>query len=254
MHHVVVKNEFLLEIPLIEGIMANSRKCPICGREGIPDYLKEDVTCPDCGSNLRAFRIIDRLEQEANSKTTIWKPLGIVAMVAALLFALLYFTKGSMPTADKERLSILEDSIATLNDMIKEGGAPTLAQNATVAATAAKENKDAKDAKEANKEKTSAEQKSETAATPAAAPAEKPAEKASEEVKETPAATGGITAPNDMVTVRNGKKYYTVKKGDSWWKISGKLYNHKVSDAELARMNGKDKNKPIDVGQQILVK
>ena len=228
--------------------MANSRKCPVCGREGIPDYLKEDVTCPDCGSNLRAFRIIDRLEQEANSKTTIWKPLGIVAMVAALLFALLYFTKGSMPTADKERLSILEDSIVTLNEMIKDGGAPVLAQNSSAASPAAKE------AKEAKNEKASAEQKSETAATTTAA-AEKPAaEKPAEEVKEAPAPSDGITAPNDMVTVKNGKKYYTVQKGDSWWKICGKLYKHKVSDSELARMNGKDKNKPIDVGQQILVK
>jgi hypothetical protein len=71
---------------------------------------------------LKAFRIIDAIEQDSKSKKTIWKPLALAAMITTLLFAILYFTKGSTPTADKEKLSQLEDSIASLNEQLQGEG------------------------------------------------------------------------------------------------------------------------------------
>ena len=49
--------------------MVDSTKCPVCGRKGIPDYQNDDVRCPDCGSNLKVFRILDSIEQDAKAKT-----------------------------------------------------------------------------------------------------------------------------------------------------------------------------------------
>ncbi len=223
--------------------MVNRTKCPICGREGIPDYRKNDVTCQYCGNSLKAFYIIEQLEQEAKSKATIWKPIGIAALVAALVFALLYFTKSSLPTSEKERLSVLEDSIATLNEMLKDGGQNVFAQNAQGKAADAK-------AKQTEKlDKVVVVSNNDSAKK---VDAQGESGEAAKETNDKPAEN--ITAPADMVTIKNGKKYYTVKKGDSWWKICGKLYKHKVSDTELAKMNGKSKETSIDVGQEILVK
>ena len=73
---------------------------------------------------------------------------------------------------------------------------------------------------------------------------------ANEEAK----ADDGITAPADKVTIENGKKYYVVQKGDSWWKISQKLYKGKVKDVDLARMNGRRATEPLEIGDKLLVK
>ena len=208
--------------------MTDSTTCPVCGRKGIPDYRKGDVRCPDCESDLKAYRLIDAIEQDSKSKSTIWKPVALAAMVAALLFAILYFTKGSTPTTDKERFSLLEDSIAALNEKLNDS-------KANVAQATTAETKDTKVAKpEEKKEEASTSEKAE----------EPKAEPAKEE----------ITAPAGKVTEKNGKKIYVVKKGDTWWGISKKLYNLKVTDAELAKMNGKKVTDKLEINQELVVK
>lgn len=211
--------------------MVDSTKCPVCGRKGIPDYQNDDVRCPDCGSNLKVFRILDSIEQDAKAKSTIWKPVGIMAMLAALLFAILFFTKGSSPTADKERFSLLEDSIAALNEKINDMQNPQLASQQEEGEEVAAPEADKKEAGEAAQENAG-----------------------DEKAKEEDSKKEDITAPAGKVFERNGKKYYKVQKGDSWWNISRKLYEGKVTDAELAKMNGKDLKKPLEIGEEIIVK
>lgn len=202
--------------------MVDSTKCPVCGRKDIPDYQRSDVRCPECGSDLKIFRILDGLESDSKAKASVWKPVGIFAMIAALLFALLYFTKGSSPTADQEQLALLKDSVASLNERIKD-----LQAGGHVAPAVA-----------ASQEKVSA---------PASEKAEAPAEQAAPAADE-------VTAPSNLVTVRDGKKYYTVRKGDTWWGIANRLYKGKVKDEELAKMNGKSKTATLEIGQELLVK
>lgn len=38
--------------------------CPVCGKEGIPNYHGEDVVCPQCNTDLSVFRQIDQLSPE----------------------------------------------------------------------------------------------------------------------------------------------------------------------------------------------
>lgn len=203
--------------------MVDSTKCPVCGRKDIPDYQKSDVRCPECGSDLKIFRILDSLERDNKSKSTVWKPVGIFAMIAALLFALLYFTKGTSPTAEKEKMALLQDSVAALNERIKDLQAGGHAAAPVVAAS---------------QQKVSASD----------------SEKADEPAEKTEPAADEVTAPSNLVTVRDGKKYYTVRKGDTWWGIANRLYKGKVKDEELAKMNGKSKNTTLEIGQELLVK
>ncbi len=213
--------------------MVDSKTCPICGRKGINDFHKEDVKCPNCGSDLRAFRIINAIEMESKAKSTVWKPVALVAMIAALLFAILYFTKGASPTAQKEKISMLEDSIAALNEKVNDNK-NLLAKQQEQQPVASSEKPKVVEEKKANEEQTT--QNSEEKA--------KPEEKQKEE----------ITAAPGSVTMKNGKKIYVVKKGDTWWGISKKLYNLKVTDKEIAKMNGKSENSKLEIGQELVVK
>lgn len=210
--------------------MTDSTQCPICGRKDIPDYRKSDVRCPSCGSDLKAFRIIDAIEQDSKSKKTIWKPLALAAMITTLLFAILYFTKSTTPTADKEKLSILEDSIASLNEQLKSENKTLALQTSTVDNTKSKT--------EENKEQGVQNEQSGQAET---------SEKSEAPQEE-------VTAPAGQVIVKNGKKYYVVKKGDTWSGICKKLYNGKVKVEELAKMNGKSVKDIIDIDEELLVK
>ena len=151
-------------------------------------------------------------------------------MITTLLFAILYFTKSSTPTADKEKLSQLEDSIASLNEQLQGEGKTVAIQTAT------KEN----DKVKTEESKEQVEQKDK--------------EPSTETTEKTESANEEASAPSNLVTVKNGKKYYTVKKGDTWSGICKKLYNGKVKPEELAKMNGKTTKNIIDINEELLVK
>lgn len=200
--------------------MVDSTKCPVCGRNDIPDYHRGDVRCPECGSNLRLYRILDSIEQDSKAKASVWKPVALLSLLAALVFALLYFTKGAAPTADAQRIAQLEDSIASLNERFKDAALPAVP----------------------------------TAAAKADGSASAPADNAQAEASDATSADDGITAPSDQVTVKDGKKIYVVKKGDSWWKISQKLYKGKVKDVDIAKMNGRKATEQLEIGDELVVK
>lgn len=74
-----------------DNIMAENTKCPVCGKTGIDDYLNNDVKCPCCGSDLNIYRVIEQIPEEGH-KTNIWKPISVVAILAATgLGVMLYF-------------------------------------------------------------------------------------------------------------------------------------------------------------------
>lgn len=45
--------------------------CPICGKNGIPDYHSQDVVCPCCESDLTIYRLVERIETESKSQVTV---------------------------------------------------------------------------------------------------------------------------------------------------------------------------------------
>ena len=36
--------------------------CPICGKNGIPDFESQDVVCPCCSSDLSVYRLVNEIE------------------------------------------------------------------------------------------------------------------------------------------------------------------------------------------------
>ena len=201
--------------------MENSTKCPVCGKEGIPDYHFGEVRCPSCGSNLEAFRLLDAIDEENKAKASKWKPIAIASMALALLFAILYFTKGSSaPATDEQKVQTTAVANSEENDT-SSSTKQAQTENTEVKPVETQENKENK--------------------------AESTEEKAAE-------TNGEITAPANLVTVKDGKKYYTVKKGDTWSSSTKKLYGNKISYKELMQMNHKTNEKDLSIDEELLVK
>ncbi len=99
----------------------DNNKCPVCGKVGIPDYHNSDVVCPQCGTDLSIYRVIDQIPTEA--KNNIWKPISAVAIIAAAVLGITLLISKNQPTVDIKgtpEYVQLQDSIGKLNSQISE--------------------------------------------------------------------------------------------------------------------------------------
>ena len=106
--------------------MSDEIKCPVCGKVGIPDYHAEDTVCPQCGSDLSIFRVIDQIPQVDVKKRNVWMPIAAVAILTtAVLGGVLLFQDPKVPTIEdqSDRIVCLQDSINVLKSRLEESTA-----------------------------------------------------------------------------------------------------------------------------------
>jgi len=107
-------------------------KCPVCDKAGIPDYLNENVVCPNCNSNLGVYRTLHKIAEgndNSNVKVHQYKMLSIVLPILAVLligiFAFFY-TNSKLNEYDQRLTDAnnvvmeLRDSINTLSSQIEK--------------------------------------------------------------------------------------------------------------------------------------
>ena len=102
--------------------MSDEIKCPVCGKVGIPDYHAEDTVCPQCGSDLSIFRVIDQIPQGDVKKRNVWMPIAAVAILTtAVLGGIMLFQDSNVPVVEdrSSEIACLQDSIKTLNAQIE---------------------------------------------------------------------------------------------------------------------------------------
>ena len=102
--------------------MSGEIKCPVCGKVGIPDYHAEDTVCPQCGSDLSIFRVIDQIPQGDVKKRNVWMPIAAVAILTtAVLGGIMLFQDSNVPVVEdrSSEIACLQDSIKTLNAQIE---------------------------------------------------------------------------------------------------------------------------------------
>lgn len=113
--------------------MEESAKCPICGKEGIPDFRKEDVVCPCCGTDLSIYnRLREVTEIPSDNKLKgkrkrLLPGVLIVFVITSFVgfgcFELYESTikQKSLPGKEaeiaelKKEISLLQDSIRQIN-------------------------------------------------------------------------------------------------------------------------------------------
>lgn len=90
--------------------MANN--CPICNKAGSPDYTKNNVVCPQCNSDLKAFMLLNSISKPNKSKIGTYIIIGVSLLSIAFLGL---FLKSN---SDKKELIaknvILSDSISKM--------------------------------------------------------------------------------------------------------------------------------------------
>lgn len=104
--------------------MKNSIQCPICGKTGIPNFHKEDVVCPCCGSDLSVYHNL----YDLSGKGVVYKKykymilIAITLLVLAVAYIFLDFQKDQSNKSQiiklQEQTSLLKDSIEGLKQAL----------------------------------------------------------------------------------------------------------------------------------------
>lgn len=100
--------------------------CPICGKNGIPDYHSQDVVCPCCGSDLSIYRLVNQIEsgaklqQKDEPKSAKYSVYTFASLAAVLLLVSCFLV--IRVSHNGKRLESSEDRCAVLlaeNEMLK---------------------------------------------------------------------------------------------------------------------------------------
>ncbi len=198
--------------------MTDQFTCPVCGKGDIHHYQdEENPKCPNCGSDLKIYQLLDVLREEQAAKRNIWKPIAIVAILAAVIFALMSASAGGR--GDSKQVEVLRDSIKGLQENVndlKRQLDPTLKAPTTPGAEDV------------------AGKKQETVSNTTN-------EKAETKDNQTAAAPSGPA------------KYVVVEKGDSYQKISKRVFGDNTHVKEIERLNPKKSSSKLSIGDSIRV-
>ena len=201
--------------------------CPVCGKGDLHNYHEEEnPKCPNCGSDLKIYKLLDELREDQVAKRNIWKPIAIIAIAAAVVFALLSASMGGQ-SVDNQRLAELDDSIRGLQEHVSDLQRQLNPSLKAPVTPGAEENKTGENAT-ANAALVEKEKEEQTAAQPEKKPEPAPAPP-------------------------KGKRYYVIEKGDNYWKISNKLYGDGKHVEEIQKLNANKKSSNLGVGDSILV-
>lgn len=106
--------------------MSESITCPVCGKVGIPDYHKDEVVCPCCGTDLSIYKMLADSQsahtpkETNNNKWKIATAASAAIAILALVFVCLPKQKEVVDDAElSNKVEILEDSIRNLTSQLK---------------------------------------------------------------------------------------------------------------------------------------
>lgn len=106
--------------------MGDQIKCPVCGKVGIPDYHRDEVICPCCGTDLSIYKMLadsQKVDTAKESNDKKWK-VATAASAAIAILALVFvcMTKQQMDVEyveQKNKVEVLNDSINCLASQLK---------------------------------------------------------------------------------------------------------------------------------------
>ncbi|MDY4521444.1 MAG: LysM peptidoglycan-binding domain-containing protein [Bacteroidales bacterium] len=186
--------------------------CPVCGKVGIPDYHHSDVVCPQCGSDLSIYNVIDQISTEVtelssakdlaeakvagakSDEAKAKKQVKILMPIAAVAIA---------ATAVLGCLLLLKPSDAAKTDVVSS--AEYIQLQDSISALSAQLNAVSKD------------------------------------------------LINHHSSVSDRSFLYVVRKGDSFWSISKKMYGNGSKYKQIAEINGLTIDSALQVGDTLKI-
>ena len=105
--------------------MSEVVKCPVCGKAGIPDYHKEEVVCPCCGTDLSIYKMLSDSQETVtphlpNNKN--WELATAASAAIAILALIFVFLPKKQEVIDNPELinkvELLGDSINSLTKQL----------------------------------------------------------------------------------------------------------------------------------------
>ena len=94
--------------------------CPVCNKSGLPNYKSVQIICPQCNSDLSAYRYLEAVSGIRVSKNALL--LFITLSIVTIIFAFLYFNSlsGSKNASQNTTIiSELRDSVSNLQAKLK---------------------------------------------------------------------------------------------------------------------------------------
>lgn len=102
--------------------MSDEIKCPVCGKVGIPDYHAENIVCPQCGSDLSIFRVIDKIPHGYNKKRNarMFLSTAVAILTTVVLGSIILFQNRRVPAVGdwSSEIACLQDSVKTLKTQL----------------------------------------------------------------------------------------------------------------------------------------
>ena len=90
--------------------------CPICGKTGLPDYRREEVLCPSCDTDLKAYMLLHQTGKKQKNKLNVFVwTIPCLILIVSLLF--IFFQESTFSNQLKqhnEEITLLNDSISSL--------------------------------------------------------------------------------------------------------------------------------------------
>lgn len=106
--------------------------CPICGKAGIPDFLNEDVVCPNCNSDLSIYRTLHEVSDGGGSSSSKYKRVAKILPIAAVLLVCIV----GFVFLNKEKNAIrqqLKEANNTIAELREKGEIPDATQQHQIA-------------------------------------------------------------------------------------------------------------------------
>jgi len=103
--------------------MSEVIKCPVCDKAGIPDYHKEEVVCPCCGTDLSIYKLLsDSKETPQATNNKRWKIATAASAAIAIIALIFVWLPNQQKTVEYEELDkkvkVLTDSIIFLTNQL----------------------------------------------------------------------------------------------------------------------------------------
>lgn len=112
--------------------MKDRNTCPVCGKPGIPDYLSNDVVCPQCGSDLSVYKMLHENHERGTGRKWLWLiPIIALAIALVVLGVFSYRQCNALSSVKhenreiKRKLAVAKDSITSLKVQLRTSSVVT---------------------------------------------------------------------------------------------------------------------------------